>query len=881
MAITILPTGQSALGNFGAGLGQGIQNLVDEQIKELAARREKEKTIKGLVAAGIPQQQAEQIIDASPAIQNQVLKDILQTKQGAQLSANITSQFQQGQQQAPTTPGGGVQPVQVGRTGLGALQAIQQPGTPTGVGAAPGIGELRQPAQQAPTEEAGIPELNIGALTKGLHPENVKFVASEALKERRAAKHDIVQERIAREHDKVMKQRLKIQAARADARSEVEARQLDLKEQSAANKEKRLEEAFNQRKTEFEENQQLKKQGQFLSHNKDLINKTTEQYHTNQKQIRNAEQFLVALEHPEVMTGAEYTLAESLGYLDFVRNPATALAESALRQAATGAGAAFNTSRVTNLDVGLFEKYLGHMTDPKDALKAQTKVRILEMQASEVKYNAMQEALKDPNLRPQDLSFRIDDIAAPKLKELADQSMQVVYDTLGIPNPNQVEDGKTAATPDGKVLVKATVPESANPKAPPSGPGWFDSVKDAANAIGESLASNVVGPAIGGAQKAAAGIRATAGQGRLGEVIEKRAKEYLKPQDYEDFKEHLAEVKERNAGTSELKNLEEHWEKTGITHPAKGIGEDLIRRFSRNAPLALASAFGAGGTAIGNALLRTGLGAGAATAAKKLGAPEWLQDTAEFVATLSGSKLNPLSPKDLIKKGKELEETTWKAVDKVAPTTNIKNTAEFQNEVNNIIRKAEQSLPIRNGVRAKHVRELKRVTKLGTGIKPINAEKALNLKQSFYDSAFESSGVSPQASKLYKKMAKALDAKLKEGPREFSIPYTIGNDLTSTFKDMPKWLETYGPLINKYVSPAAIGLLVGAGKIPHAGKLALGAGATVAATKVYELYKLYQSPTIRRLATEIATRLPYETPDVLAPLLKRFNKAVKTEERKK
>lgn len=149
----------------------------------------------------------------------------------------------------------------------------------------------------------------------------------------------------------------------------------------------------------------------------------------SRKNINTYNQVIKLAESGKLRSGNTYQLLNRIGLQDFLSNPETQLAKKLLSRLAQNAGSAFNTRRLTNLEVSSYKDSLGTLMNTDEGLIAIAKNNLLEEQANIVKDNARKQVMAEAGKAgsiPFDILDRIDELAEPELKRLADEAVSNV-----------------------------------------------------------------------------------------------------------------------------------------------------------------------------------------------------------------------------------------------------------------------------------------------------------------------------------------------------------------------------------------------------------------------------------------------------------------------
>lgn len=145
------------------------------------------------------------------------------------------------------------------------------------------------------------------------------------------------------------------------------------------------------------------------------------------KTLNRNKQIIEIARSGNLRAGYKQEVLDKIGLGHFWRPIENELAEKNLAAQATNAGAAFNTSRLTNLDVNLYKNALGTLWNTSEGLEAIARVNNLEIKAEEERYKERLKIIKENNGEvPFDIESKVEERVEPKLKHYADKSMQIV-----------------------------------------------------------------------------------------------------------------------------------------------------------------------------------------------------------------------------------------------------------------------------------------------------------------------------------------------------------------------------------------------------------------------------------------------------------------------
>lgn len=132
----------------------------------------------------------------------------------------------------------------------------------------------------------------------------------------------------------------------------------------------------------------------------------------------------------DIRSGAGYQLLSKLGLQNFGANVDTQVAQSLINELAQGAGSAFNTSRLTNLDVNLYKGSLVSLWNTPDGIKAIARNKILEEEANIARYKALRDEIKDNGVSLL-TADQAEERAEPELRRLAEEAQKNIAGAIG------------------------------------------------------------------------------------------------------------------------------------------------------------------------------------------------------------------------------------------------------------------------------------------------------------------------------------------------------------------------------------------------------------------------------------------------------------------
>jgi len=168
-------------------------------------------------------------------------------------------------------------------------------------------------------------------------------------------------------------------------------------------------------------------------------------------------------------SGPAYQILKKFGWEELGTSTGTQLAEKVIARMSENASASYNVGRLTNLDLESYQRSLGSLKNTPEGLKAIAKSAILKNEAEVVLKNAVNQVLDKTGNKPTDRTIdEAQAIAAPRLKELADQDMKLIEDAItqqnagplsvgkkfnDLPSPKSLPVGSRIRSADGKIIV--------------------------------------------------------------------------------------------------------------------------------------------------------------------------------------------------------------------------------------------------------------------------------------------------------------------------------------------------------------------------------------------------------------------------------------------
>lgn len=184
---------------------------------------------------------------------------------------------------------------------------------------------------------------------------------------------------------------------------------------------------LNLQRQKAEEDRNLKKEIAARAENKPYIDALKSSYNKSRSQIPTNKSIIKMAESGNLRDPRLFKLLDKIGLGEWWASPDTQLTGSLLDNLVTGAGNAFNTKRLTNLEVDLYKRTLGDLSKTPEVISALAKNRLLEADADEAKYDAyrkIKSKFGDKIPFGVDIDELVEDEVAPKLALLARQAME-------------------------------------------------------------------------------------------------------------------------------------------------------------------------------------------------------------------------------------------------------------------------------------------------------------------------------------------------------------------------------------------------------------------------------------------------------------------------
>jgi hypothetical protein len=150
-------------------------------------------------------------------------------------------------------------------------------------------------------------------------------------------------------------------------------------------------------------------------------------HNKGQKNIKRSRHIISIADKGDIRSGTFQAALDKVRLGDFFQNVDTQVAQKSLAAQAQNAAAAFNTSRLTNLDVNLYKQSLGTLWNTREGLKAVSRINIYEQKAEDAKLAARRAIIRENNGEiPFDIEALAEERAQPELQKYAKKSMDVV-----------------------------------------------------------------------------------------------------------------------------------------------------------------------------------------------------------------------------------------------------------------------------------------------------------------------------------------------------------------------------------------------------------------------------------------------------------------------
>ena len=178
----------------------------------------------------------------------------------------------------------------------------------------------------------------------------------------------------------------------------------------------------------------LEKKEEFERHkyfNENYLKPSRERAEKAQEVINDYNKIIKIAKSGQLRSPTTQKLLEKFNLGELWSTPGQQLGGSLVTGLATGAGAAFNTNRLTNLEVGTYKAKHAKLTNTPEAIELIGKNSILENEAYIEKNKAEQKVFKrNPNLTPAEFEIAVDEEVQPKLKKLAEQANKNLDEAL-------------------------------------------------------------------------------------------------------------------------------------------------------------------------------------------------------------------------------------------------------------------------------------------------------------------------------------------------------------------------------------------------------------------------------------------------------------------
>lgn len=163
-----------------------------------------------------------------------------------------------------------------------------------------------------------------------------------------------------------------------------------------------------------------------------------EKHLQTEKSIRSNNQLIQLARSGNLRAGYKQKLLDKLDLGNFWQPIENELAQKNLARQATNAGSAFNTRRLTNLEVGTYKQSLATLWNTPQGIESVARTNNLEFKAEEERYKERIKIIKENNgAIPFDIESQVEDRIQPKLKHYADKAMKIVTNAINkIPGKN-------------------------------------------------------------------------------------------------------------------------------------------------------------------------------------------------------------------------------------------------------------------------------------------------------------------------------------------------------------------------------------------------------------------------------------------------------------
>lgn len=416
---------------FGESVGQGIEGLLGQKMKQMERERQEQNNYEALIAGGMEPEKAMGFSKASPKILEHAFQDIF--SRWSALGIPKKEADMQVVSNEPSAP---------------SYQSQNQPENPQTDFLQQLMGAAQQKTGNINPQQALMQALQGGNFNtqQGLGALNPEEGLLDYLKSQQ-----IQSQSQPFQQEKPMQQQMPMQKGQQPGiqtrapgipPTRQEARALE----SQLIQERRHQENIAQRREESEKKDIRdayafsKKFGEQTQKDASIARKTNNAYKTIYDLAKSG----------NTRSGGWFKTLDSLGLNEYYRNPATQLAQKEIASLAQGAAAAFNTPRLNAMEVQLYEDSLIKMSNTPEAMMTIAKNKILEGDAMILRDNVRRQIIAENNNKPPyDLSDQVYDRIEPKLAELA----QIAQDNSRLTGSDPSLADASAFTPDTIIRV--------------------------------------------------------------------------------------------------------------------------------------------------------------------------------------------------------------------------------------------------------------------------------------------------------------------------------------------------------------------------------------------------------------------------------------------
>jgi len=244
--------------------------------------------------------------------------------------------------------------------------------------------------------------------------------------------------------------------------SSTRAAELEFRKQQAAEKKEREERKF-----------ETGQESEAREFNKDYIKKLQDSAEASRRNINSYNQLIRLAQKGDIRSGNAHQLLEKFGLEDFAQGVDTQLTKKTAARLAQGASSAFNTSRLTNLDVGLYTDSLITLKNTPEGIIAIAETQKKEEEANVLKNEIRKDIMLENNGKvPFDLRDQVEDRAQPELQRLAQESIALIDKAIADQQEYKVFNGVELPADSSKLPPETVYTYGGVDYAPDGQGGW-------------------------------------------------------------------------------------------------------------------------------------------------------------------------------------------------------------------------------------------------------------------------------------------------------------------------------------------------------------------------------------------------------------------------